>query len=82
MLLTMQECEPDLLSKPECQKSRVENESTEGYKKVKFIRLERSLRRKLLNPTATCEGSRRMGVITSTRANQNQTRVAVGELMW
>ena len=82
MLLTMQGYGLDLLSKPECQKSRVENESTEGYKKVKFIRLERCLRRKLLDPMAVCERSQRMGAITSTRVNRGQTRVAVGELMW
>ena len=82
MLLTMQECEPDLLSKPECQKLCVESESTGGYKRVKFIRLERCLRRKLLDPTAIYERSQRMGAVTSTRVNQGQTRVAVGELMW
>ena len=82
MLSIMQECGPDLPSKPECQKLRIESESTGGYKRVKFIRLERCLRRKLLDPTAVCERSQRMGAITSTRVNRGQTRVAVGELMW
>ena len=82
MLLTVQEYGPNLLSKPECQKSRVESESTGDCKKVKFIRLERCLRRKLLDPTAIYERSQRMGAVTSTRVNQGQTRVAVGELMW
>ena len=81
MLLTMQEGEPDLPSKPECQRLRIESESTGSCQKVKFIRLEGCLKRKLLNPTATFEKSQRMGVITSTRASQKRTRVAVGELM-
>ena len=81
MLLTMQECGPDFLSEPEYQRLRVGSESTGSYQKVKFIRLEGCLKRKLLNPTATFEKSQRMGVITSTRASQKRTRVAVGELM-